>query len=129
MNDKPYYHLAQRVSDKTGIPADWVWAQWAHETGDFKSKLMRDNNNFGGLTQEEPNGDENKQPDGDNYYMKFNSPKEYADYFARYIKYYKADGVFDAKNVDEYVQALKQGGYFGDYIENYTAGVKKFLNK
>lgn len=125
---KPYYDLAQSVSEKTGLPADWVWAQWAHETGGFKSQLMRENWNFGGLTQVEPNGEENKQPDGGNYYMKFNSPEEYADYFARYIKLYEEDGVFNAQNVDEYVQALKRGGYFGDSVEKYTAGVKNFLS-
>lgn len=127
MNDKPYYHLAQRVSDKTGLPADWVWAQWAHETQGFSSRLTKENNNFGGVTQVEPNGEENKQPDGNMYYKSFASPEDYADYFANYIQLYKKNGVMDAKTMEEYAYALKKGGYYGDSYENYSEGMRNKL--
>ena len=127
MNDKPYYHLAQRVSDKTGLPTNWIYAQWAHETDDFTSTLTLENNNFGGVCQVEPNGEENKQPDGDLYYMHFNTPDEYADYFANYIKKFKEDGVMDAKTLEEYAYALKKGGYYGDSYENYSEGMRNKL--
>ena len=128
LSNKPYYHLAQRVSDKTGIPADWVWAQWAHETQGFSSRLTKENNNFGGVTQAEPNGEENKQPDGNMYYKSFASPEDYADYFANYIQLYKKNGVMDAKTMEEYAYALKKGGYYGDSYENYISGMKGILN-
>ncbi|MDF2636576.1 MAG: hypothetical protein K0R78_3450 [Pelosinus sp.] len=120
--------LAKGVSAKTGIPANLIYGQWHHETGGFSSELMKDNNNFAGLTQTIPNGEENKQPDGINYYRKFSSPQEFAEAFAKYIKLYGEDGILDAKTPEEYARALKHGGYMGDSAENYAQGMRNGID-
>lgn len=128
LSNKQYGDLAQQVSDNTGLPADWIWAQWSHESGGFNSELAREDNNFGGIKTDNPRpGIDPPAPDG-GYYRHFDSPEEYADYFAKYIKLYDEDGVFRAKNIDEYAQALKNGGYFGDSVENYANGMKGALD-
>ena len=123
-SDDPYVPMAQQVSTKTGIPADLIYGQLYHESGGFNSQLSRENNNFAGLTQEEPNGEDNKQPDGGNYYRKFDSPEQFADSFANYLLRYKEDGILDAQTPEEYAAALKHGGYYTDSVDNYVAGIK-----
>lgn len=107
------------------IPAWLIYRQWAYEAGeDFDSPNARHNNNFGGLTQVEPNGEENKQPDGNNYYRHFNSVQEYADaYVDDFIKYRpELNGV---KTVEDFAQIMKDTGYYGNTVENYIAGMKR----
>ena len=105
--------LANEVSAKTGIPAQFIYGQWAHESANFSSQLARENNNFGGL----------KNTSGE--YMSFSSRQAFADYFAKYIKLYAEDGILDAKTPEEYAAALKHGGYYEDSYENYVAGIKR----
>lgn len=118
--------LAQKVSKETGLPAQWIYGQWYHESGGFSSQLSRENFNFSGLTQSTPN--DSPQPDGNMYYIKFNSPEEFAEYFTKYIKLYAADGIFNARTVEEYAHALKRGGYYGDSEENYASGIRGGMN-
>lgn len=114
---------AQWVSEQSGIPAEFVYRQWAHESGNFSSQLARENNNFGGLTQTTPNGEENRQPDGGNYYKQYGSMHEYAeDYLNSFIKYY--DGIANVKSIDEFAQVLRDNGYYTDSVENYARGLK-----
>ncbi len=130
---------ARRTSEICGVPAEWIYAQWAHEStnvtpGDpdqgkpFCSDLAREQNNFGGLTQVEEN--DTPQPDGRFYYMKFGSPENYADYFGVYIKKYFPTAAA-AQTLADYVHALKnetdpdtgeEYAYYGDSEENYLAG-------
>lgn len=114
-----YYELAERSAQianadlGTGnIDPRWIYAQWQHESANFTSPMARENNNFGGLTQVEPNGEENRMTNSPLYAKLFNSPEEYAEYFGHYIAKYAEDGIGSAKNIDEYLTALKHGGYF-----------------
>ena len=68
----------QRMYGTSDIFKKYQIAQMVHESANGTSQLAIENNNYGGLTQSEWNGDENKQPDGDNYYRTFSSPEEYA---------------------------------------------------
>ena len=132
---------ACRASEICGVPAQWIYAQWAHEStnitpGDpdqgkpFCSDLARDQNNFGGLTQVEEN--DTPQPDGRFYYMKFASPEEYARYFGNYIRSWFPRAAA-AKDIPEYVAGLKRQpdeddpeqeySYFGDAEETYFEGM------
>ena len=117
-----YWDLAVKAAGKTGYPiqSEWIYSQWYHETNGFTSALCVEYNNLGGLTQVEPN--DIPQPDGSYYYMKFNTPEDYAEYFGKYLRYYREDGLFESTNLDEYIEALKRGSYFGDTIENYKEG-------
>ncbi len=140
LNDKIIMLACARLaSEICGVPAEWIYSQWAHEStnvtpGDpdcgkpFRSALAREQFNFGGLTQVE--GNDTPQPDGRFYYMKFASPEEYADYFGRYIKKYFPTAAA-TQTLADYAHALKhetdpdtgeEYAYYGDSEENYLAG-------
>jgi len=114
--------LAERAAEIAGTPikAEWIYCQWAHETGQFTSELMQSNHNLGGLCQVEKN--DSSQPDGDQYYIHFPSYEACAEYFGYYLRNYREDGIYGAETLADYVRALKHGGYFGDTMENYLAG-------
>ena len=102
------------------IDPKWILSQWHHETGDFTSEMCNDYHNLGGLTQTTPN--DTPQPDGDFWYMQFATFEDCASYFGKYLKYYEENGIFNSTCLEDYVKALKDGGYFGDSLENYIAG-------
>lgn len=104
------------------VSAKWIYSQWYHETGGFESELQASNHNLGGLTQYQPN--DTPQPDGNMYYMNFDTFEDYAEYFGHYLGYYKEDGICDATDLYGYITALKHGGYFGDSFDNYYGNCK-----
>jgi hypothetical protein len=120
MNDY-FWKLAKLSAEIAGAPIlpEWIYCQWEHETGGFSSRLMRENHNLGGVCQTQPN--DSPQPDGNQYYMNFDTYEDYARYFGKYLRYYRGDGIYEATNLAEYCAALKRGGYFGDALENYVA--------
>lgn len=127
-----FYALAERATAAAaeyGLNIDprWIYAQWYHETGGFTSDMCVDYHNLGGLTQASPN--DTPQPDGDYYYMQFESFEDYADYFGRYLRYYKDNGIAEAQSLDEYIVALKDGGYFGDSLDNYLSSTKSIFEE
>lgn len=133
-DDRLYFDLAkqcaQRVNERLGatIDPEWIYAQWRHESGNFTSQLSVENNNFGGLTQVEPNGEENKQPDGNNYYKVFDSPEDYANYYADYLCLYAEDGLSSVHTLNDFATVLKQGGYYDDTVENYTNALNNMIS-
>jgi len=131
---------AKHVEERTGgkLKAEWIYRQWYHETfydGEpFNSRLVHENKNFGGLTQVEPNGEDNRQPEegATNYYREFNSLQEYADaYVDDFIRYY--DGIDEVHDLASFARFLKYNGYYGgddesqfeDEIANYLAGMER----
>ena len=130
MADRQFYDLAQQAAETAGLPpeyADYIWAQWYHESQGFTSQLARENNNFGGVTQVENNGEENRQPDGNNFYKMFNDPSEYAAWYGNYLKNYAEDGLYDSTDMESFVHALKHGGYFGADEGSYLQDMKNIL--
>lgn len=121
MINEYYWNLAQKAGEISGLPAEWIYAQWVHETGNFTSDMCTQYNNLGGLTQTEPN--DTPQPDGNCFYMQFPTPEDYAEYFGKYLRLYASDGIFQAESIPGYVAALCRGGYFGDTVENYSRGM------
>lgn len=119
--------ISQRIKDNYGenLSPTLIYAQMAHETGNFTSELATKHHNYGGLTQTSSNG--LAQPDGSNFYMNFNSDEEYMDYAAKYYYLYKEDGIFNAHDVRSYAEALKRGGWYGDDVENYVNGMNNFV--
>ena len=85
--------IAVRCSKKCGIPADWLWAQWNMESGSFK--VSDGNYNLGGIKAEEGG------------WMHFNSPEEYADYFAWFVTQWNDPPTTGAKTMEEYVNCLQ----------------------
>ena len=114
-----YYELAERTAqvanadlNTNNIDPRYVYAQWQHETGHFTSRLAIENNNFGGITQKEPNGEENRLPGTDLYFKIFDSPEDYAEYCGHYLAKFADTGIGEATNLDEYLTALYNGHYF-----------------
>lgn len=114
-----YFELAERAAQVANadlgtdnIDPHYIYAQWQHESGDFTSRMATENNNFAGVTQVEPNGEENKMTNSNLYAMMFDSPEDFADYFGHYIAKYAENGIGEASNLDEYLAALQNGGYF-----------------
>lgn len=107
---------AQAVSSKTGIPAAFIYGQWAHETGNFTNRGATDLNNLAGIKNQSLSG-----------YRSFGSINEFADYYANLLtnKRYSSAGVPSAKTPEEFAQALKRGGYYEDSVSNYTAGLNR----
>lgn len=109
------WKIAQYAHNKYGINTEIAYRQlYAEGTeGGELSRLARENHNYAGLTQSEPNGEENKQPpeDGTNYYRMYNSDEEFVDdWIPNFIQ---PMGALNAQNVDEYADKLKAGGYYG----------------
>ena len=127
-----FYGVAQQAADAAAekgvgnVDAKWIYAQWHHETGGFTSELQASNHNLGGLTQSEPN--DTPQPDGNCYYMDFNSFEDYGTYFGHYLKYYIENGIASATCLKEYIKALNEGGYFGDSFDNYYTDCQYILD-
>jgi hypothetical protein len=117
-----YWNLAQRSGKLANINPRFIYCQWVHETGNFTSELCTKYHNLGGLTQTEPN--DLPQPDGSLWYMEFANAEMYAEYFGRYLRYYEENGIYNATTIMQYAQALKNGGYFGDSVENYVSGME-----
>jgi hypothetical protein len=113
--------LANWVHDKIGLKPEFAFGQWYHESAGFNSDLAKEIYNFGGMTQSEPNNYPQPGQDGSLYYKEFNSPEDWAEYYAWYIT--KCDGVKEAQTVPEFCQALKDNGYFGDSIDKYVNGI------
>lgn len=117
----------------TNIKQEWVYAQFMHESAGMTSKLAIENKNLGGLTQEEDNGEENRQPDGNYWYKNFDSYEEYANYFGRYLQYFQdGSGVQNATTKNEYILALKDspsGAYFGATLDEYIQGTDSWLQE
>ena len=136
MNEKYsyFYNIAKLASttawNKKGlynIDGRWLFCQFLHESEHFTSELAINYYNIGGLSQTEEN--DAPQPDGNGYYMKFNSYEDYADYFGRYLGYYVENGIDNATTLEEYIVALHDGGYFGDSLENYLSDCQDLYNE
>lgn len=115
---------ANRYAELTGhdnITPELIYCQWSHETDNFTSDLCRDYNNLGGMTTETPN--DLPQPDGELWYRKFDSPEDYGHYYGWYLSQFAENGIFDVTDIPSFAAALKDGGYFGDSIDNYVTGM------
>ena len=131
-----YWQAAQKSSEISGVPAEWIYCQWVHESTNvdhdspdygkpFCSDLAKEQFNFGGITQEEEN--DTPMPDGRFYYIKFASLDEYASYFGRYIKKYFPKAAASL-TMEEYAYNLKNGEdyeYYGDTYEVYRDGMNE----
>lgn len=117
VSNLPYGNIAMAISQRTGIPAQFVWAQMAWETGDFSSGLSVEDHNYGGI----------KRNDGSGEYRHFDSDEDYIDYASKNLNAYKENGIGNAKTIDEFAAALHDGGYFTDDLGHYTEGLKAKL--
>ena len=92
--------MAVRCSQKCGIPADWLWAQWKLESS---FDVSDGNYNCGGVTV--PSSMEHNSAG----FGVWHTADDFADYFASYILKYSGTG--SAKTLLEYVNAVQAEGY------------------
>ena len=81
-------NMCLQCSQKCGIPADWLYAQWRIESENFQNPP---NDHNYGCVRAEGGG-----------WMSFDSPEDWADYFARYIRLWNNPASTAAKNIDDY---------------------------
>lgn len=121
--------IALTASQESGLPADWLWAQIAHESALGESTLAKEDHNYGGMTIpcKYASGGAGGQPDGNGVYAHFDSDEMYAKSYGHYLTLYKDNGIFDAKTLDDFVLALKKGGYMGADPYEYINNMKSLL--
>lgn len=115
LSNLPLGNIAMAISQNTGLPANLIWAQLAHESADGTSQLAQEDHNYGGV----------KGTDGN--YLHFDNDQQFIDYMSNYYPKYREDGIFEAKNADEWAEALKHGGYFTVGLDEYEGGMKRHL--
>lgn len=111
--------LAQQVSAQTGVPADLIYAQWQHETGNFTNRGATQLNNLAGVNTPGGTGQD---------YRQFDSLQDFAKYYAYLLRpggHY--DSARSARTPAEFAHALKQGGYYSDSESNYASGIAGYL--
>lgn len=108
-------NIASAIAQRTGLPANLIWAQLAHESDNFSGQLAREDHNYGGITN------------SDGSYRHFDSDEDFVNFMADYYPKYKENGLYNAKNADEWASALKDGGYFTADLGEYEGGMKRHL--
>lgn len=128
-----FYKMFQGLVPDNILP--FIVAQVAHETADFKSKLLYDHNNATGITfannkQRQKNATKGRPlPEDPRYnYAKFDSIKDWAVDYIRLINRGQ-NKPLNALTVDEYIERLKANNFFTATVESYKAGVKRYLKK
>lgn len=117
LSNLPVGGIATAIAQNTGLPANLIWAQLAHESDNGNSQLAQEDHNYGGVKGEDGN------------YLHFDNDQQFIDYMSGYYPKYKEDGIYDAKNADEWAEALKHGGYFTAGLEEYEGGMKRHLSE
>ena len=108
--------LAAQVGAKLGIDPSIIYAQWAHETGNFTNRGARQLNNLAGINVPGGHGED---------YRSFSSLQDFGNYYSNLISG-KYKGALGATNVDQFAIGLKQGGYFKGPLNDYEKGMRNF---
>jgi hypothetical protein len=125
-----------RIFTELSAPAKvipYLVAQVAYETGDFKSKLLKDHNNASGIVFTGRASQKNAvkgrplPEDGRYFYAKFATLNDWAKDYMRVLSL-KAKPI-QAISSDDFITRLKSNGYFTAPIELYKKGFEKYLKK
>lgn len=113
----------------------FLMAQIAHETGDFDSKVFRENNNASGIMfinkskqKNATKGNAFPSKEGNHFYANFATLKDWAVDYLRII----GNTPQKATSLNDYAQKLKNNGYYTDTVSNYANALNahfKALNK
>jgi len=111
----------------------YLVAQIAYETGDFKSKLLKDHNNASGIVYTGRASQKNAvkgrplPEDGRYFNAKFTTLNDWAKDYMRVLSL-KAKPL-QATSPDDFITRLKSNGYFTAPVELYKKGFDKYLKK
>jgi hypothetical protein len=102
-------------------------AQVAHETGGFNSILSTEDNNLSGIKFVEQSGATKgrKSPEG-NYYAKYANTTLWAKDYLRILSKGGQNAPIKATDSTDFVNRLKDNGYFTDTLENYQKAIKSW---
>ena len=127
ISDRPYAHIAIAISQRTGIRADFIYAQLALESSHFQSDVAIADHNYGGVKWIGYGIRGSISDDGD-YYRHFDSDEEFIEYQSMNLLAYTDDGIKEAQTPAEYAAALKRGGYYEATEEHYTSLIAGILD-
>ncbi len=117
-----YYLLIE--NGFTPKQARFITAQAGHETGNFKSRLFKENNNMFGMKNASLRP--NKQSGVKNGYGYYTNLENNIKDFALYYDYFLYKREYES--IESYIKALKEKGYFTAPIAEYTNGAKWFYD-
>lgn len=134
--------IAQRIYNKAlsdGMPqfvATCIVLQCAHESAGFTSNVFKSCNNLNGykwVGQSTALGPCLKSPEGD-YYAKYATIEDSVHELTAWIKRRQKEGKFPADltaigSLDQYAQLMKNSGWYGDTVQNYTSGLYYWSNR
>ena len=127
ISDRPYAHIAIAISQRTGIRADFIYAQLALESAHFQSDVAIADHNYGGVKWY-GDGKQGSIADDGEYYRHFDSDEEFIEYQSRNLLAYTEDGIKEAQTPAEYAAALKRGGYYEATEAHYTSLIAGILD-
>jgi uncharacterized FlgJ-related protein len=103
----------------------FISMQAAHETGGFKSALLRSNNNLFGMKQ--PKLRQTTSAGEKNGYASYESLEKSVSDMAIYLR--TQGFALDYKSIDEYIEQLYKKRYFEAPIEEYRHGMTAFYKQ
>jgi flagellum-specific peptidoglycan hydrolase FlgJ len=111
--------LAIETSERTGIPAKLIYAQWAEETGGFSSSVFKNKNNAGGINVPGGTGKD---------YKSYTSLADFAKDYGNQItsSRYTSKGIMSASDPTSFAHSLKQGGYYTGDESDYATGMNRY---
>lgn len=132
----------QRIYSKAlalGMPqfiGTCIVLQSAHETAGFTSNVFKSCNNLNGykwVGQKTALGPCLKSPEND-FYAKYATIEDSVNEIVQWIKRRQKEGKFPADlnnitSLDQYAQLLKNSGWYGDTVANYTKGLYYWSQK
>ena len=127
ISDRPYAHIAIAISQRTGIRADFIYAQLALESSHFQSDVAIADHNYGGVKWY-GDGKMGSIADDGEHYRHFDSDEEFIEYQSRNLLAYTEDGIKEALTPAEYAAALKRGHYYTATEEEYTSLIAGILD-
>ena len=127
ISDRPYAHIAIAISQRTGIRADFIYAQLALESSHFQSDVAIADHNYGGVKWY-GDGKQGSIADDGEYYRHFDSDEEFIEYQSINLLAYTEDGIKEAQTPAEYAAALKRGHYYTATEEEYTSLIAGILD-
>jgi len=109
--------------------ADFVVAQAKHESANFTSNVYKANNNPFGMkvpSQRKFLGTRGTPANDGGYYARYESDSVAFEDLLLWMRARKFPT--NLETVEDYAEALKARGYFGDTLYNYTNALKRWLN-
>ena len=128
--DDPYNRSIIRESEYAALE-QYIIAQAKHETANFTSNVYKRDNNMFGMKlalrrpQNATKGLASPEPEPYKYYARFESDSESMRDFINWLRFNRFPT--NVTGVDQYAQLMKDKGFYGDSVENYTRALRRWM--